>query len=83
MYILHGRLAVTEFAQKDVRNSGWVRSEKVCSAGLKDGEPISQRDQELLIPIVSQAFYDIEGVTELVKVSVTDAARAERKSRNA
>ena len=65
------------------QNPGRKNSERVCSAGLKDGDPISQRDQELLIPIVSQAFYDIEGVTEMVKVSVTDAARAERKSRNA
>ena len=69
--------------QKDVQDPGWARSERFCPAGLKDGEPISQRDQELLIPIVSKAFYDIEGVTEMVKVSVTDAARAERKSRNA
>ena len=50
---------------------------------LRRGEPISERDQQLLIPIVSQAFYDVEGAEELVKVSVTDAARTERKTRNA
>lgn len=52
-------------------------------AGLKDGEPISQRDQQLVIPIVAQAFFDVEGALEMTKSSVTDAARAERKTRNA
>jgi len=53
------------------------------SIGLKDGEPISQRDQQLVIPIVAQAFFDVEGALEMTKSSVTDAARAERKTRNA
>jgi len=66
----------------------WIHPRKpifvmMSIAGLKDGEPISQRDQQLVIPIVAQAFFDVEGALEMTKSSVTDAARAERKTRNA
>ena len=50
--------------------------------GIKDGEPIPEEDQQLLVTIVSEAFSDIEEARELTEKSVTDGARAERRRRN-
>ena len=52
-------------------------------AGIKDGEPIPEEDQQLLVSIVSEAFNDIEEARESAEKSVTNAARAERRTRNA
>ena len=51
-------------------------------AGIKDGEPIPEEDQQLLVSIVSEAFNDIEEARGLAEKSVTNEARAERRTRN-
>ena len=52
-------------------------------AGIKDGQPISEADQLLLISIVVSAFNDVEGAADMVRAAVSDAGREGRKTANA
>lgn len=61
--------------------AGIIKVRMVCT-GIKDGEPIPASDKELIVPIVSQAFREAEGVSQLVADAVTDASREARKLTN-